>query len=994
MAVVLLLLGGLVAGQVGAALGLSVEPARIPVERAEAGPGAAAVAPPKLEAIVLPEGTPERVRVAAGAVASALRDRGAAAPAIRESGSGRGLTVAVSGTGASETFRLGRDGDGLRLDAEGPAGAAGGLYTLADRIRSGAAVIPAGQDGVPVTPRLPLRLVDHGSVGLDADPARFAPGTDYGLNTDLVGSALLPDAPWVDTAAAARISGQFHEFVTHSLAQGYNGVVVPGFLEYLTFDGYQGGHAVYPEGDPHPARALALRRAFEPMWRQAHDLGMRIYFQTDMLALSPPLKALLGDRDAADPALWRVYRAGLSELLAAVPYLDGLMVRIGEGGGTYKLDGWDYSSEIAVTTAAQVRTMLTELLAELSPAGKDLIFRSWTVGVGEVGDLHTNPATYAEALDGVDDPHLIVSTKYTLGDFYSHLPLNTTLDGGSHKRIVEFQSRREFEGFGSLPDALGPLHQQALRSFLAANPNIVGLWNWTQDGGPLYAGPRALYLREGFWQLWDVNVYLTGRLAADPGLDVAAATDDWIRATFTDDPGTIKAIGRALALSREAITKGLYIGPYADTRVKALGLEPPPMMWIFEWDIATGDSAALDVVQHVTGDRIDEAIADGGRAADLVTRMHGLIEATPAAAWRDPGARDRFLAATAYERNLFTTLAAYRTTVLRHAQWLATGSSSAKTAWKTAEGDFRTAAADHRSRYGHDTALPAYNFTAAELGLAHADRDLAMAWLARGLLALLLLALAFGGPGHRLIGGRPGAAGLRALWLGLTRPLSAGRVEPGGRTDRLVVWLLPAVLLVASRSVLTAFLSVAHLVATLGAWLLFALVLRLLVRGRDPFALAAAVGGAVLLRVGLLLAALSVRGPGRYWYGFWIRPGERSVYISLAFAAFCWVFVVAALVLRTAYGAGARRAAGGVLTALGVPLLLLGSLVAGLGLERCLTWWNDQMALLPWGLSRILGITTYLGIPTILPTAVAVLGGALVLAGGALRLRRRAGEPG
>ena len=33
-----------------------------------------------------------------------------------------------------------------------------------------------------------------------------------------------------------------------------------------------------------------------------------------------------------------------------MPFVDGLMIRIGEGGADYKLAGWDYYSEIAVTT--------------------------------------------------------------------------------------------------------------------------------------------------------------------------------------------------------------------------------------------------------------------------------------------------------------------------------------------------------------------------------------------------------------------------------------------------------------------------------------------------------------------------------------------------------------------------------------------------------------------------------------------------------------------
>ncbi len=40
------------------------------------------------------------------------------------------------------------------------------------------------------------------------------------------------------------------------------------------------------------------------------------------------------------------------------------------------------------------------------------------------------------------------------------------------------------------------------------------------------------------------------------------------------------------------------------------------MMWIFEWDILTGDSAVLDVISSVTADRVDEAVAEGHQAVD------------------------------------------------------------------------------------------------------------------------------------------------------------------------------------------------------------------------------------------------------------------------------------------------------------------------------------------------------------------------------------------
>ena len=50
--------------------------------------------------------------------------------------------------------------------------------------------------------------------------------------------------------------------------------------------------------------------------------------------------------------------------------------------------------------------------------------------------------------------------------------------------------------------------------------------------------------------------------------------------------------------------------------------------------------------------------------------------------------------------------------------------------------------------------------------------------------------------------------------------------------------------------------------------------------------------------------------------------------------------------LRHAYGFPLRRAVGATMAGAGVTLGLLAGLVAAIGLERALTIWNDQMALL------------------------------------------------
>ncbi len=984
--VALLTVGLAVALGLGSALGISAEPvngmAAVSTPVAHVAPS---VPPPTLRVVEAPR--TERSRVAldelADAVSSAPRRQGRATLALRV---GRGDP-------ADDTYRLGGRPDALQVDAQSESGAVRAVYDLAAAVRTGHAVTE--RLGTQVRSRLPFRMVDLGAVGVTPDPAEWADGTDYSHASRAFADVVLPDAPYVDRAALKRAYADYDTFLRHSLANGYTAVAFPGFIEFVTLAGAPDG-PVYAEGDEHVARALTLRRAFTPFWDRAQQLGMRVVLRTDMLTLTTPLEQYLtrhvGSLDTASPDLWAVYAAGLDELYAAAPSLDGVLVRIGEAGRVYDVAGWDYYSALAVTTPEAVRAMLTVLSDQGERTGRDVIFRSWSVGVGAVGDMHTNPDSYAAVLDGIDSPALVVSTKYTLGDFYSHLALNETLFTGGQRRIVELQSRREFESYGAFPNDLGAEYRDALQRLLAANPHIEGVWVWTQDGGPWRAGPMTLYLKSGFWQLYELNTWLAGALARDPGADVAALTADWARRWFSDDPATVRALSQAMAGSRDAVTQGLYIGPFAEQKVRAIGLEPPPMMWIFEWDILTGDSAVLDVISSVTGDRVDEAIAEGRRAVTAAERMRTLVAGTDPTTWRDPAAREAFVGTLDYEVDTLRLLAEYRELVLRQGQWHATGSSRARAQWSAAVERYRALAASHLERYEGDVDHPAYNLTAAALGLERSERDPAMAWLARGLLVLALGWLAAGAlltMRRRAVPPRSAAA---ASWLAATRPWCAAAVGPRlSRTSRLLLVAVPGALLVLTRAVQTSFLAPAHLLVVLGAWVVLLGAGWLLLRGRVPWGVVAALGGVVVARCALALLAMSGTGPGGYWYAFWTEPTKRTGYVTLAVALVLWLLVAAAWALTAATGSR-RQATGTVIAAVGAGLAVPAAVVGLVGLERALTAWNDQVGLLPWGLSRILGITVYLGIPADAAWWAAGAGAVVCVLGLALALPRVGGR--
>jgi len=952
--VVLGLLGGLVAVGISDQLGIRTEDKQVPTEQLVAAPPRAAVPPPTFTDVDVADTLRTRTAV------TELED--AVADADRTSGRAT-LTVRYGeGDPDDDSYRLTGTASSLRIDATSEAGGVRGVYDLALAAREGRPVTERlGQD---VTARLPFRMVDLGAAGVVADPEQWEGGEDYSHNSKAFESLMLEDATYVDATALAQARESVLAYAEHVLAEGYNTIAIPGFLEYVTFADVPG---VYDADDDHVARAEALRAAFGPIWQRLHDLGLKVYLRTDMLALTTPLEAYLTKEhglDAEDPALWDVYAKGLDEVYREMPYLEGVLIRIGEAGTVYDLDGWDYYSKLGVTTVPAVRAMLEAFTAEAERTDRTVVFRTWSVGVGAVGDMHTDQQSYEEVLDGIDSPHLVVSTKYSLGDFYSHLPLNDTLEVGDQRRIVELQSRREFESFGALPNDLGNLYQQALQHFLDANPHVEGVWTWTQDGGPWRAGPMTLELESGFWQLYELNTVLGARLARDPGADTAAITADWARRWFSDDPATVEAISQAMALSRDAVTHGLYIGPYADKRVFAIGLEPPPMMWIFEWDILTGDSAVLDVIYSVSKGRLDEAITEGDDAVATARQMRELVADTDAATWRDAGLRTHFIDTLDYQVNLFELLGAYRTMVLRHAQWLDTGDGAARDAWAEARDRFDAAAADHEAAYGDDLDLPAYNLTAARIGEERAARDLPMAWLARAGLLLIVLALGLTRTGRTMV---------RAALTPWREPVPVHKALALG---------IPLVALLWSRLVFTWFLAPAHLLLVGLAWA----VLAVAVVATRSWWVATAVGGAVTLRCLLLLGVLSLRGPGGYWFGFWAEPTARTAYVVVSFVLSGWV--LACLVWSLAAATGRRRAAAVCLAVVGAAMLAIGLLLGAVGLEDAMTTWNDQLSLLPWGLSRILGITVYLGIPVSLPWYLAGLGAFLTVAALALGWRR------
>jgi hypothetical protein len=531
---------------------------------------------------------------------------------------------------------------------------------------------------------LPLRLVDTGGVGIPADAEGW--GRDYFHNTQAFHDLILLEPPYVDERAFRGVQEDWGRYLDRMAAYGNNGVVVGVFLELLDFDRLPGGKPVYEAGSPYRERHRVLRERFAELFGAARARGFRVLLKTDMLTLTEPLerhlRATAGGLDPRDPELWSVYRAGFEELFATQPDVDGVVIRVGEAGPLFNRPGWPYWSRFQVADVPALRTMLHELLPVFERSGKLLVLRTWSVGPGPLGSLHTDPRTYDAVLADIDSESLIVSTKYLQGDFFSFLPLNPTLMHGRQRRIVEFQARREFEGFGAFPNYMAVTHGHALREIMARNPQVVGTWLWTQDGGPIRAGPLSLYPLHGFWQWIDANVYATSRLAADPQADIGAVTRDWVTRELGGDPEVTAAVSRILLRSRDVVEGGFYVRPFARQRVRLGAVEVPPLLWIMEWDLVGGWSAALSTIYHLVGEERTAAVAEGFEAVATIRDSRLGLERLEGKLAHHREAYQAMRGSLLYEESLLQALAWYRSAFLDFYRWLDTGERAALDRWR------------------------------------------------------------------------------------------------------------------------------------------------------------------------------------------------------------------------------------------------------------------------------------------------------------------------
>jgi len=348
---------------------------------------------------------------------------------------------------------------------------------------------------------------------------------------------------------------------------------------------------------------VEMRRCFTVL-KQA---GLAVHVTMDVFSATPWLEKSL--RIKRQPL--NLYLAELLDrFFTDFPEVAGIIVRIGESDGKDVKD--DFHSRLVIQTPADARRFLQALLPVFEKHGRRMIFRTWTVGAYPIGDLMWHRDTFTQVFEGITSPALVVSMKYGESDFFRYLPLNRNFFRTALPKIVELQTRREYEGCGEYPSPVGWMYEQHARELRQAE-NVIGCMVWCHTGGWVPFRRIAFLDPEAVWT--DLNTFVTLRVMRDGWL-----VEDAVRAFARDSHlGDADALLELLRLADECVSELLYIEEYARQKLFFRRVRIPPVLQVY-WGNVFISHSLRQLLRYFVRDA-DAALRSARRCLDNLDRM-------------------------------------------------------------------------------------------------------------------------------------------------------------------------------------------------------------------------------------------------------------------------------------------------------------------------------------------------------------------------------------
>lgn len=339
------------------------------------------------------------------------------------------------------------------------------------------------------------------------------------------------------------------------------------------------------------ARISKWRAEFRRCFEIARKHGLQVFLTMDVFSSTPAVRVQLTKlRRSVEDFL----REQLDAFLGDFPEVSGVIVRIGESDAPDVAH--EFRSELHLKKPEQVNRFLRALLPVFQKHERKLIFRTWTVGAYRIGDLMWHRGTFASVLKGVEDnPALIVSMKYGESDFFRYLPLNRNFFRTNVAKIIELQTRREYEGCGEYPSFTGWEYERYARELEQAD-NMAGIMVWCQTGGWVPFRRLAFLDNDAIWT--ELNTFVTLRLFQRGQLVEEAVRD------FANERGlpNWRVLLELLRLSDDVIRELLYVEEFARQKLFFRRVRIPPMLQVYWHNIFISHSVKK-VLNHFVQDQ-------------------------------------------------------------------------------------------------------------------------------------------------------------------------------------------------------------------------------------------------------------------------------------------------------------------------------------------------------------------------------------------------------
>jgi alpha-glucuronidase len=313
-------------------------------------------------------------------------------------------------------------------------------------------------------------------------------------------------------------------------------------------------------------KAAALADVFRP-W------GIRVYLTA---RFSAPME--IGGLETADPlapGVARWWKDKADEIYGHIPDFGGFLVKANSEG---QPGPQDYGR-----SHAEGANVLADAVA---PHGGVVMWRAFVYSSEEPEDRAKQAYNEFVPLDGSFRPNVLIQVKNGPIDFQPREPFHPLFGAMPETPLMmEFQITQEYLGFATHLAFLAPLYEEVLR----ADTHARGEGSLVADviDGSLHGYERtgmAGVANTGTDRNWCgsvmacANWFAFGRLAWDPMLESPAIADEWIRMTFSNDPGFVAPVKTMMLASREAVVD--YMTPLGLHHLMARGHHYGPGPWV------------------------------------------------------------------------------------------------------------------------------------------------------------------------------------------------------------------------------------------------------------------------------------------------------------------------------------------------------------------------------------------------------------------------------